>query len=112
MINLYASLTGAVVLSAISAGPLMAQAPIAEKPPSFRFYDVDKRERWLERSMAHLAGTRALSHAAADADLAKLNDIRQDEAARRDRHGGHLTRSDLRVVNGRLNRLADSVGLR
>lgn len=94
------------------AGSASAQPSIADRPPHFRFYDVDRREAYMARTIGHLSDTPALSRQNGDADLGELDDIRRDQAARKAAHGGHLSTADLSAINARLNRLADRVGIR
>ena len=46
----------------LGAKPASASLPIANTPPVFRIYDVDRREREMRRLVGQFAGTPALSH--------------------------------------------------
>jgi hypothetical protein len=100
------------VLSCLLAPAAHAQPPIAAKPPAFRIYDVDRRERDMRHTLDHLAGTPALDRRDADAALAELDDIGRMERHRRAQAGGRLTVPIIRAVDTRLNALSHRIGLR
>jgi hypothetical protein len=113
---LIAALVAETVVLGVTCGPThsqtVGQPPIARRPPAFQTYDIDRRMRDLRRNLGQLAGTRALSQARADALLGRLNQARDDEAARRDAHGGRLTPRDLAAINHALDAIARDAGLR
>ena len=98
--------------SAQPSPPPRDMPPIANRPPPFRIYDVNARERRMRRLLAELAGTPALSHAAADKALGELDDIDRFERAQRRDADGRLTVPTIRVVDARLNALSRRLGLR
>jgi hypothetical protein len=103
-----------LVIGLIYGGPTVAQAlpPIASRPPPFRIYDVDRREREMRRLIGQLAGTSPLSRQAADAALGRLDAIARGEHASRARHGGRLVVAEVRKVDAELNALSRRLGLR
>lgn len=102
------ALLGAVVL----APAARALPPIADHPPTFRIYDVDKRERDMKGLIGQMAGTPSLSHRGADAALGRLDRIRRREDALKARNGGRLDVSIIRTVDAQLNALSRRLGLR
>jgi len=103
-----------LLLALACCGPKGAFAlpPIANAPPPFRIYDVDRREREMRRLISHLAGTPALSDQAAASALGHLDDIKRQEAVSRERHGGHLSLREIRKVDAELNALSSRLSLR
>jgi hypothetical protein len=90
----------------VGAAPVAhADITIANRPPSFGFYDVDQRERWLRRTISTLSGDAHYDQTALNDAAAQLAAAKQDEKARRARHR-RLTRSDLRALNSALDRAA------
>jgi hypothetical protein len=90
----------------------VAQPRIANTPPGFRIYDVDRREQNMRRLIGELAGTPALSHRRADAALGRLDDIERQERDLRSREHGRLTVPIIRTIDARLNALSRRLGLR
>ena len=89
-----------------------ARTRIANSPPSFRIYDVDRRERNMRRMIGQLGGTAALSHQAADTALGQLDDIKRRQARLEAQSGGRLTPAILKLIDARLNALPRQIGLR
>lgn len=98
----------------LSTGVKAAAAfpPIANRPPAFRIYDVDRRERDMRRLIGQLAGTPTLSHGQADAALGRLDAIKRQEHVSRARHGGRLDVDTIRTVDAELNALSRRLGVR
>jgi hypothetical protein len=105
------ALTVTVATLSLVAAAAHGQVAISNHPPAFRFYDVDKRERWMRDTLSRLSGTKALNQQNAADALGRLDQIKTEEAARRGRHGGRLRKADLRALNRELTTLADKVGL-
>ncbi len=101
-----------VALAAFSPKIALALPPIANVPPAFRIYDVDRRERDMRRLISRGAGEPALSRQAAVAALGRLDGIKHQEDVLRDRHGGRLTLSTIRKVDAELNALSRRLDLR
>ena len=99
---------------AICGAPSVASAlpPIANAPPSFRIYDVDRREREMRHLIAQLAGTPALSRRQAYSALGRLDRIKRQERDARARVGGRLDIATIRTVDAELNILSRRLGLR
>ncbi len=104
----------AVSLLSVGVGARGASAlpAIANAPPAFRVYDVDRREREMRRLIGQLAGTSTLSHAQADAALGRLDDIARRERASRAHNGGRLGPNAIRTVDAELNALSRRLGVR
>ena len=62
--------------------------------------------------IGQLAGTPALGHRQADADLGRLDAIRRRERASRARHGGRLDLDTIRTVDAELDALSRRLGVR
>jgi hypothetical protein len=101
-----------VVFTVFGSKVALASPPIANPPPSFRIYDVDRRERDMRRLIGQLAGTPSLSHQAADSALGRLDDIKRQEGVARVRHGGRLGIATIRKVDAELNALSRRLSLR
>jgi hypothetical protein len=101
-----------IALAGFAPKIALALPPIANAPPPFRIYDVDRREREMRRLISDGAGAPALSRQAADAALGRLDEIKRQEDVLRDRHGGRLTLSTIRKVDAELNALSRRLDLR
>lgn len=107
-----------LALALVTTPPVAATAtaqvrvPIASRPPAFRIYDIDKRERRMHALIAELAGHRGMSRQQAANALGELDRIRRQEDDMRARHGGQLTVAAVRTVDAQLNALSHRLGLR